>query len=169
MCNTGRLSRPFSRGLLIVSLLVIAGGCGGSKGKVSGKVYYKDKPLTVGMVQFFPEKQGGDFSSPIAADGSYSVAKLPPGPAKIAVISNTTNPLSSMAPMMRGPANKGMKGAEEQMKKSKPEGGGGDAGPTPFAATKGGESIPTKYNSPDESGLSITVTGGSQSFDIKLN
>lgn len=169
MCNPRWLSLPWSRGLLIASLLLIAGGCGAGKGNVSGKVYYKDKPLTVGMVQFFPEKQGGDFSSPIAADGSYTITKLPTGPAKITVISNTTNPISSMGPMMRGAAGKGMKGAEEQMKKSKTEGGKEDSGPSAFAATKGGPTIPGKYNSPDESGLSVNVTGGSQTFDIKLD
>ena len=167
MCKPRWLSRPYWRGLLIVALLLLIGGCG-SNGKVSGKVYYKDKPLTVGMVQFFPEKQGGDFSSPIAPDGSYSIAKLPPGSAKIAVYSNSANPIATMGPMGGGRmANKGMKAAEEQMKKGKGE--GGDSAPSPFTTTKGSGSIPTKYNSPDESGLSVTITGGSQTFDIKLH
>jgi hypothetical protein len=148
-----------------LSSLLVAAGCSRT-GTVSGKVTYKGQPLTAGIVQFFPEGKGGDYSSPIKEDGSYSISKLPPGPAKIAVVSNTTNPAANM-PMMggRGPAEKGMKEAAEMMKKSK---GDDAAGASPFEV-KQGVAIPPKYNSPEESGLSLNVTGGSQPHDIKLD
>src|SRR5215471_10469528 len=116
--------------LLMASLFVLTSGCG-RNGTVSGIVYYKGQPLKVGMVQFFPEKKGGDFSSPIGSDGSYSISKLPVGNVRVSVISNTTNPMANMPPMAGGPfAKKGMKGAAEMMKKSKTDGEGDSS--TPF-------------------------------------
>lgn len=160
MSRSGR----FLNHLLFLSTLLLAAGCSKS-GTVSGKVYYKGQPLTVGIVQFFPEGKGGDFSSPIEKDGSYRISKLAPGPVKASVISNTTNPIMNMPPMAGGPfAEKGMKGAAEMMKKSKPE---GEASPTAFDA-KGGVSTPAKYGSPETSGIKFDVTGGEQTFDIKL-
>jgi hypothetical protein len=164
MCNLNRFWHALARGLLLAGLLALAAGCS-SKGKVSGKVYYKNEPLKLGMVQFFPEGQGGAFSSPIGEDGSYSVSKLPPGPVKISVTSSSANPMAQLNPAVGGPmAQKGMKGAAEMMKKGKEQ--AGDAAP-PSAA--GGKTIPAKYGSPETSDLSLNVTGGSQTFDIKLD
>jgi hypothetical protein len=148
---------------LVLSSFLVAAGCSRT-GKVSGKVTYKGQTLKAGTVQFFPEGKGGDYSSPIKEDGSYSISKIPPGPAKIAVVSSTTNPLAGMPPMARGPGAKGMKQAEEQMKKSK-EGGG--TGASPFEA-KQGVSVPAMYGDPEKSGLKVDVTSGSQPFDIKI-
>jgi hypothetical protein len=150
-------------GVFVLSSLLVAAGCSRT-GSVSGKVTYKGQVLKAGMVQFFPEGKGGDFSAPIKEDGSYSVAKLPPGMAKITVVSNTANPLASMPPMARGAGAKGMKQAEEQMKKSKEGGAGGNS---PFA-TNQGAAVPAQYGDPEKSGLKLDVTGGSQSFDIKI-
>lgn len=164
MCNSMSGSRRFLNHLLLLSALLLAVGCSKS-GSVSGKVYYKGQPLTVGMVQFFPDNRGGDFSSPIDKDGSYRISKLPPGPVKVSVISNTTNPIVNMPPMAGGPfAKKGMEGAEEMMKKSKKE---GDSA-TPSFDVKGGVTTPAKYGSPETSDITFNVTGGEQKFDIKL-
>ena len=162
MCN---LNRFLGSVLLLASLIALVGGCG-SKGKVSGKVYYKNEPLKMGMVQFFPEKEGGSFSSPIAEDGSYTIGKLPPGPAKISVTSSSANPMAQMPREMGGPmAQKGMKGAAEMMRKGREE--AGDV--APLAASQGGKGVPAKYGDPETSNLSINVTGGTQPFDIKLD
>lgn len=164
------ISRRFQRCLsvfLLSSLLVFAAGCG-KTGTVSGKVTYKGQPLTAGMVQFFPQNKGGDFSSAIKEDGSYSISKLPPGPVKISVTSNTTSPLDNMPPMGgRGVAAKGMKEAEKMMKKSKGEGEGGGGG-NPFESKKG-VAIPANFGNPETSNLKLDVTGGSQPHDIKLD
>lgn len=160
--------RLFQRGLsllLLSSLLVLAAGCGSKGGTVSGKVYYKDQPLPAGFVQFFPEGKGGDFSSPIKEDGSYSISKVPPGPVKITVIVNTGNPLANMPPMARGKGAQGMKTASEMMKKGKE---GGEGGGNPFDIKKGIK-IPPNYGSPDTSNLKLDVTGGIQPHDIKLD
>jgi hypothetical protein len=147
-------------GLLVLSaLLVLVAGCGRKGSTVSGKVYYKGQPLTAGMVQFFPEGKGGDFSSSIKQDGSYSISKVPPGSVKITVTSNTTNPMPKLPPM----AAKGMKKGGEMMKKS-----GGEGAVNPFE-TKQGVAVPPKYGNPDESGLKLDVTGGNQPYDIKID
>jgi hypothetical protein len=151
---------------LLSSLLVLAAGCGSKGGTVSGKVYYKDKPLPAGSVQFFPEGKGGDFSSPIKEDGSYSISKVPPGPVKITVIVNTGNPTAAnMPPMARGKGAQAMKNASEMMKKGKE---GGEGGGNPFEMKKG-ISIPPNYGNPETSNLKLDVTGGNQPYDIKLD
>lgn len=165
MCNSMSRGGRLLNHLLILAALVLTAGCGSKGGTVSGKVYYKGQPLTVGMVQFFPDGRGGDFSSPIEKDGSYRISKLPAGSVKVSVISNTTNPIVNMPPMAGGPfAKKGMEGAAEMMKKSKKE---GDATSTPFDA-KGSVTVPPKFGSPETSDITFDATGGQQAFDIKL-
>ena len=171
MRNPSWLSRPCWRGLLLVSLLLLASGCGGRKGSVSGKVYYKNEPLKLGMVQFFPEKEGGSFSAQIGPDGSYSISKLPKGPAKISVSASAGNPMAKGGPQAMGGvggpmASRGMKGAAEMMRKGKEQ--AGDVAP-PTSVTQSHKSIPEKYGDPETSNLSVDVTGGSQTFDIKLD
>jgi hypothetical protein len=166
MRNLSGISGRFLGCLLLVSALALTVGCGGPKGKVSGKVYYKGKALTAGTVQFFPEGKGGNFSSAIGQDGSYSIDKLPAGKARIAVISNTTNPMQTMNPMAgRGAAQKGMKTAAEEAKKG---GAGGDVSDKGFD-TKGGFKLPDQFGDPEKSGLHCDVTGSTQEFDIKID
>src|SRR5262249_40311065 len=136
--STSMLSIPrlFLRGLslfLLSSLLVLAAGCGSKGGTVSGKVYYKNQPMTAGLVQFYPEGKGGEYSSKINEDGSYSISKVPPGPVKITVAYNAGNPLMNAPPMARGKGVQGMKNASEMMKKGK---GGGEGGGNPFEMKK---------------------------------
>lgn len=105
MLSPLRLFPRFACALVLSSLLALAAGCGSRTGTVSGKVTYQKKPVTAGMVQFFPEGKGGDFSASIKEDGSYTISKLPPGPTKIVVFSNTNNPMMNV-PMMGGRAGR---------------------------------------------------------------
>ena len=60
-------------------------GCGGEPaGTVRGTVFYKDRPLPGGFVTFFSAKDK-PVTGRIEADGTYEVAGVPVGPAKIAV------------------------------------------------------------------------------------
>jgi hypothetical protein len=152
--------------LLLFSLLALVAGCS-TKSEVSGKVYYRGQPLTVGTVRFFPEGKGGDYSSPIGPDGSYKVSKLPPGPAKIAVLASTVNPTATMSPMAgKEWAAKGMKEAAKMMQQGKVEGEAPP--PSLFETEKNNVSVPEKYTDPEKSGLTINVAGGKQTFDIRL-
>lgn len=143
-------------------LLVLAVGCGKGGGTVSGKVYYKGKGVTRGSVQFLPEGQGGNFTAVIGSDGSYSISQLPRGPAKIIVLVGRKTPPPRAAPFM----SKGKHMEAIEKAKSKAEGGKADT--TNAAAKDTDISVPDKYTDPEKSGLKIDVTGGKQTFDIKL-
>jgi hypothetical protein len=151
----------------VVVLLLLGSGCG-SKGSVSGKVFYRDKPLTGGLVQF-NHPQLGVLSSPIAADGSYQIAKIPPAEVKIAVTGPPPEKPRSL------PKNANMDW--ERIKASHPPGMSEEAikrkmgiQPSPSSpSADAASSIPKKYSDPLQSGLTYTVTSGAQTYDIKLD
>ncbi len=148
--------------LPLFSLSVLAAGCG-SEGTVSGKVYYKGEPLTGGAVHFVHEGKSGNYTSVIGTDGSYSIPRLPRGQAKISVTGMTGTTKGVPASLFKGMAGKRIAKAFKKMETTeKPESGGGGK---PGNASK---ALPEKYSDPDESGLKVFVTGGNQSFDIKM-
>jgi hypothetical protein len=118
-------------------------GCGASGGIVTGKVRYKDELVTAGSVTFYgPNEQTA--IAPINSDGSYKATKVPLGAVKVAV---TTPPPVSAAKQKRA----------REMRK-------GQGDPSGEKTV----SIPSKYGDPEKSGLGLTVTSGSQPFDIDL-
>jgi len=147
--------------LLLFPLSILVVGCGSGQGTVSGKVYYKGKLLPGGDVRFFPESGGGSFYSGIGSDGSYSIAKVPRGPAKITVTYSRESPLAKANPRNRAMAERGMQQQQEAMKAHRKN---ADSAPPPSDVA----SVPDKYAKPDQSGLKVDVTGGKQTFDINL-
>ena len=125
-------------------LLILAGtGCGPHLGHVSGKVLYKNQPLSSGTVLFVgPDGTTRGFSA-IAADGTYRIEKVPVGPVKIAVVSEPRVPPGLAN--ARGPGPQ----PPDQMRN--------DYIP-----------IPARYKDPEHSGLRYTVEGGKQTQDILL-
>jgi hypothetical protein len=131
-------------------VLLALAGCG-SSGSVSGKVTYKDKPLAGGTVMFFTSDQKVK-SAVIGLDGTYRIDKVTPGPARIGVTPPITPPKMPM----------GMK-----MDAAKMGGAPADAaGPT--ATDTKPLSLPEKYQDPEKSGLTCTVTSGPQQHNIEL-
>jgi hypothetical protein len=144
---------------VVLLLLLGTGGCGGS-GIVSGKVKYKGNLLPTGQVVFFDSKDRQVGTATINSDGSYK-ATVPTGSLKIAV---TTPPSSTLRSLPEG-KSKAVKEAIQKMKKgafNPLEGEDKDLIPVKSIP------IPAKYADPTNSGLSLTVSGGSQSFDIDL-
>jgi hypothetical protein len=135
--------------VLALAALTLA-GCGRPGGSVSGKVTYKGQSLTGGTVTFL----GADDRvawSPIEPDGTYTITRVAPGLAKIGV-----TPAASSAPP------KGMK-MMDPAKMDAP------AGAAPPAASAGKTvSIPQQYQDPARSGVTYTVTAGSQDYNIEL-
>jgi hypothetical protein len=127
---------------LILLLALTLSGCGRSA-TVSGTVRYKDAPLPSGTVTF----HGPNSQTAIAlinSDGSYTATKVPLGPVKVAV---TTPPPVSAAKVKLA----------QQVKKGQLI----SPGAKPV-------SIPKQYGDPERSGLELTVTTGSQPFNIDL-
>jgi hypothetical protein len=77
-------------GIVLAVALVTFCGCG-SKGNVHGKVYYKDKALTNGVVAFVANKKTVGTSS-IQGDGSYDMKSIPAGEVSITVTSSLKPP-----------------------------------------------------------------------------
>jgi hypothetical protein len=135
---------PFKSSVLFLFLLVL-GGCGQPKGQVTGKVTYKGELLRTGTVAFFGPGDQTD-SAPIGSDGTYKASKVPMGDVKVTVSTPAPGPTVEQAkknPMMRR-KNFVPKTDEKTI------------------------SIPKKYSDPSRSQLSLTVTQGSQPFDIDL-
>jgi hypothetical protein len=131
-----------------LALLALA-GCGPAAGSISGKVSYKDKPLNGGTVRLVSSDNRVK-SAVIGTDGTYTIDRVPVGPAKIAVsppIAGTVMP-------------RGMKMDPSKMGGG-PEGAAAPAGDKPVP-------LPDKYQDPEKSGLTYTVTAGKQEHDIPL-
>jgi hypothetical protein len=112
-------------------------------------------------VTFVPEQGGHAVTSDIH-DGEYKVMKIPLGPAKIAV-STPSRPdeVASFINKMQPPPPE-MKDKKAPAT-SPPAGGAKSAGsPKPVP-------VPKKFTDPNTSGLTYTVKGGSQVFDIDLS
>jgi hypothetical protein len=152
-------------GLLALAALLGAAGCT-SYGEVSGKVTYKGKSLKGGSITFtIPGK--GSVAAQIAEDGSYTVAQVPAGEARIAVETKSVGPpAKAPGPMafMRGPPKMTPpkesdlpKDAHAPMSTAPPK-----------ADLKRYVPIPDQYGDPEKSGLTFKVTGGAQTHDIDL-
>jgi hypothetical protein len=117
-------------------------GCNSAKdGTVQGKVTVDGTPANGGFVVFTPSGGGQGISGIIQADGTYRAVEVPLGQVKVSV---TPPPKATgTAPPIAGM-----------------EPPGGAAGkPVP---------IPPKYAAPNTSGLSTTVTGGTNTYDVAL-
>jgi hypothetical protein len=142
-------------------LCLLLGGCA-SRGTVSGKITYQGQPLPSGTVLFVPEN--GPAVTGVITDGRYEVRGVVRGPAKIGV--QTPDAVASAGPEFQRHIPPGMgppKGAQL------PPG----VDPSVFdpAAQRSNLKstwIPEEYRNPEKSGLTCTVKGGEQEYDIEL-
>jgi hypothetical protein len=158
MFGKTRFSAWTLRAILILALAPLSAGCG-SKGTVSGKVFYQGKPLPGGTVTF--QQETGAFHSVIQDDGSYRVAGVLPGLATVTV--SSPDPPRPAAPQSM---EKMVEKAKVRKVEIPPEMakhmGDPEAGKRRYMA------IPSKYKDANKSGLTFTVKSGSQEFDIQL-
>jgi hypothetical protein len=137
-------------------LLLLAGavaGCGGKSGAtVSGSVSYKGKPVTSGEVVFLSPDGKASVRAAIGPDGTYTAKNVPVGPAKLAV----DNPApAGAAAAGRAPAGKAPPANDPEVQEMKEKA-------SHYVAT------PPRYADPNQSGLSYTVTSGTQKHDVPL-
>jgi hypothetical protein len=135
-------ARWCGKAALLTSLLVTIAGCGRTTGTLTGKVWHKGKALSRGTVTLVSES-GLKIQARISPNGSYRVALVPVGTARIAVDARGSGLPPVLVP--RVPAN--WTRAD-------------DAGQGP--------SIPLIYRDADKSGLTCDVSGGEQTHDINL-
>jgi hypothetical protein len=146
-------------------LLLLALGCG-SRASVTGKVTYQGKSMPGGMVLFIHQNKGA-FSAAIKEDGTYQIADLPGGSVKIAVTAPAFGP--------GGPAPRYVPTDEEleKIQKTQPRLSKEDLkkmmGVRPATPKGKAVQIPEKYGDPEQSGLTYTVIGGPQTYDINLD
>jgi hypothetical protein len=150
-------------GLLALLLLLAAvGGCGPARGKLSGQVLYKGKPLPGGWVTFRPaDPAENTVPAFIDPDGNYEVT-LPVGDVTISVDNREWEPISSSGPAALAPP--GAKLPAEGLPK------GGAAPPKGDREHHPGSyvPIPQKYYSVETSGLRYTVKKGADTYKIEL-
>src|SRR5690242_19904629 len=96
--------RP-GRWLLVLALVVSTGvlGCGPRSGSITGTVSYKGAPLRGGNVAFISNAQS--FGSAIGEDGHYTIPRVPAGPVKITVETQTLRQEAAHARKYRVPAD----------------------------------------------------------------
>lgn len=157
MTRAARFRRVLAAAFCLCGIL-LAEGCGGGKGVVSGKVLYKGKPVLGGSVSFIPQA-GGAMSSPIEEDGSYTIRNIPTGTAKITVETESFRP-----PLVNVPAGGGGV-SPDFMKKNLEKMNPQMADPQ---RAKRYVKIPAEYSNPDTSTLTYAVKSGKQEHDIDL-
>jgi len=141
---------------LLAGVALLTAGCGGT-GTVSGKISYNGLALGGGRVTFMNADGKGSKSAPIQPDGSYMI-EVPSGPAKIAVETQSVKPVPGKGhPVMpKPPPGKEPAGYDPKMYE------GGPSKDEKYVP------IPATYGDIEQSGLTYTVTRGSQEHDIKL-
>ena len=131
---------------LLALLLPALSGCHNARATVRGKVTFKDEVLPAGTVAFYgPDNQVANAA--LLPDGTYQATEVPLGEVKVAV---TTPPPPDPKAAERLKNNPMVKERGITIKQEKVV------------------SVPRKYNLPGTSGLGLTVTQGSQTFDITL-
>ena len=126
-------------------MILIAGCGGGGKGKgdtVSGKVTLNGNPVAGEVI--FVGSDGKESKMLISMDGSYTVASVAKGEAKIGVKSMSMGIGNAPAPTGAGKSD------------------------MPGVTPASGVPAPAKYSNPSSSGLTYTVKGGDEKFDIVL-
>jgi hypothetical protein len=142
----GSFVRRLVPAVLLVLLALALSGCGQRKGKLTGKVSYKGETVPSGTVAFYG-KGDAVSSAPIGPDGTYQATEVPLGEVRVTV-STPPPPDPHAAEKLKKNPLVVQKNIVIKQEKVVP--------------------VPRKYNLPGTSGLSLTVTGGSQPFDISL-
>jgi hypothetical protein len=149
----------------LVLALAVAGalGCGSKTGKVRGKVTLNGTPVPGGTITFIPDR-GKQTGGIIAEDGTYIVANVPVGEAKVTVepastgrykeVQQQINSIMSRVPPGVDPRRAKLPQEQiDELEKLKQE----------AARLKKFQSWPKQFEA-----LTLTVASGSQDVDIAL-
>jgi hypothetical protein len=131
----------------LVACLLLA-GCKPATAVVTGKVRFQRQPLTSGSVLIFSQDKQ-IISGLILPDGTYRIANVPFGVARVTVRTHPLVPPGFNHPQRLPPSKN-----------------------APVATSANGDAryvaIPERFNLPEESGLVVNVGREDQEFDINL-
>lgn len=134
----------------LAALALLSAGCAADTGTVAGTVRYRGQPVAGGSVVLYcADKQ--IVRGLIGTDGRYAIPNVPRGIAAVTVQTHARVPDGMRFPQQLPPT--------------------ADGPLPPDVAPRAGDkaaAIPPRYALPDESGLSVAVTGGTVPFDIRL-
>ncbi|HEX4590982.1 MAG TPA: hypothetical protein VH120_13685 [Gemmataceae bacterium] len=156
-----RIPRPPGLIALLPAVSCLILGCAAGKADVTGRVMHRGKPVTTGTV-IVRGPDAIEMTGTIQPDGSYTVRGVSAGKAKFAVVSRDPAVVGARARIGKGRAD----GKEDEGKKddsTKP--------PPPPPAAPGDAKwfpLPDKYESIDSSGLTTTLHGGANNYDLDL-
>jgi hypothetical protein len=180
-------SRLFHRcGFVLLPLLFCAlAGCGGGKGSVSGTVTVNDKPLPMGMIVFTPAT-GAAVAAEIK-DGKYEAVGVPAGDVKVSLDLRNLKLIADQSKGAGGMAAQFGKSADPVKEQSLKPSASNPKMPAEAKAQLAEQmksmaeanrlqkealallpQIPEKYTNPDQSGWTLKVSGGSNTFDAKV-
>jgi len=142
-----------SVGSVILCLLTICAavltGCSGSSGvpvgKVGGLVTVNGKPVNGGQIMFLPTSSGPAATGVIGSDGRYTLRTFKPGDGAV---------LGSHEVLIESMPDHQSDVTEDVTERRR--------------ASRSAVEIPVKYGIPRKSGLSATVTSGSNAIDFAL-
>jgi hypothetical protein len=149
----------------------LAGGCGPTMVKVSGRVLFDGKPVPAGTVSFRSEdRRVGTITRPIGAQGEYEVV-LPVGLVRVCV-NNLQNRPRDSRPQVPAELLQAMKGDAPRLvgggNGSKPSPSGTSSPHVPPADPSKYVDLPLKYSNADTSNLAFRVEKDGQSQDIVM-
>jgi hypothetical protein len=183
----------YAPGLLALALAPALAGCGPGNGltlgRVQGKVTYNGAAVKYGTVSFVPDTLKGT-NGPLAMgnikeDGTYvlstsdpgdgavvghhriSIVGLDPAPVPQAEEKAAPNPMESPGDVMKRRAEVLQEGRRAEMRRADPAARGDtftDRGGRVFRYV-----VPKKLGTPEESGLAVEVTGGSNTVNFEIN
>jgi hypothetical protein len=150
--------------LLTVVLLVSLASCAPKNkfapGKVSGVVRYKGEALKAGNIIFHTTDDKGRYQSSLGTDGKYEMVDVPTGTFEVTVETESLNPNKKVPVYGGGRGGKGGKGGSEQARMM--------GAPDPKLLAERFTAIPFKYADRKTSGLTATVSQGSQTINFDL-
>lgn len=130
----------------LVAVLAFVAGCGPRAANLVGKVTYQGKPVVYGTVTVMAA-DGSIHQIGINPDGTYSIDRVPVGPATVSV--SSPDPAPSARAKQLGESD------------SRPR-------PGPPAVPAGAWfPLPAKFANPATSGLTLQVGSGSADLDLK--
>lgn len=165
-------------------ILAIPLGCGSSTGlnlaSVRGTVKYKGKPVQNGTIVFEPDKSkntsGPPGTSPIDKDGAFVLSTSSGGDGaivgfhKVGIVGLELDPISQTGSGATPESDSGayLKGKAKAAQQSNKRAVSKVDTFTDRAGRTFKYVIPKKFGNPEDSGITIEVRGGSNSFDFDL-